>query len=379
MTRGAAIAGAVLLAAAAAWTGAAGAAPPPGVGAPPPRASAPAQRPGAGAPAGDDGLANLWRDLADAIDRAVAERTRRPPVPVAVTWRERKVGSIDLGAPLLALAAADLDADGRAELVALTDRELVVLALPGKGVVARGRAPLGGEPPAIRPRDPVGQLVVDRRGGEVVLWARSSEVADAVGMVWREGGLQVIGRQAGFPLCPGGAAELVPGRNYFDGTTAAWQAGAPPGAPLELPATFFSAGCRSAVDPAGRPLSLSAVVDVDRVLQVRCRGEAGGACGPGPAQDRVYQGVGVAFELADIDSDGHPEVVTTRGGAPGDLDRVTVWSLKGGSVVKAFARDFHAGVAGVAAADVDGDRDLDLVVAVRFAGSTNVSFWTLNA
>ena len=340
------------------------------------------------------GLEGLWHDINRAIDRAVADRARRPPVPVKVTWRERRLASLDLGAPLLALDAADLDGDGRAELVALTSQELLVLtaataasaagaasAASAPAVTLRARAPLGGDPAPIRPRDPVGSLVVERGGAEPVLWARSSERAEAAGLAWRAGALHPVGHRPGFPLCAGVTAALVPGRNYFDGgtvTRTAEAAASPAAAPLEPPAQLFTAACRDAVDPAGAPLSLSGLVTTDRVLQVRCRTATGGACAPGPAGDRDYPGAGVAFELADIDSDGHPEVLVTRGGAPGDRDRVTVHARRGEAIEKVFAKDFHAGIVGLIAADIDGDRDRDVVVAVRFAGSTHVSFWTLN-
>jgi hypothetical protein len=38
-----------------------------------------------------DGLGGLWSAVRKAVELAVAERSRRPPVPVAVTWRERRI------------------------------------------------------------------------------------------------------------------------------------------------------------------------------------------------------------------------------------------------------------------------------------------------
>src|SRR5687767_4228866 len=122
----------------------------------PAEASAPAER----------GLPQLWRELRVALDDAIAERAPRPPVPVAVNWRERRLASIDLGAPLLSVVAADLDRDGRAEVAALTTREIVVLSVRGKTLVEKGRAALGGELAAVRPRDPVGAMTVETAPGE---------------------------------------------------------------------------------------------------------------------------------------------------------------------------------------------------------------------
>lgn len=319
-------------------------------------------------PAHADALA-VWRRVQAAVERAVVERAPRPPVPVKVTWRERRIGALDLGAALLAMAVADVDRDGRAELVALTTHEVIVLAVGASGLRQVGRAGVGGAPAAQRPRDPVGALVIEAGATETVVWARSSEAADAVRLAWRgKGGLVEIGRAAAYPLCRDLSADLVKGRNYFGAAQAVWAPGA---MPMELPAEFFGAVCRDdLVDAAGRPLAVAAVVGVDRALRVVCRGAAGACDGI----ERQVDGAGVATAIADVDNDGHPEVLSTRGGAPGDRDRVTVLGRDG----KVFARDFQAGVVGLAAGDVDGDGDRDVVAAVRFAGSTQASFWTLN-
>jgi hypothetical protein len=324
----------------------------------------------------DDGIAKLWREVWQAIELAVSERGRRPPVPVAVTWRDRRIASIDLGAPLLALAAVDLDRDRRAELAALTTRELVVLAPAGKGMRELGRIVLPGDPAVVRPRDPVGTLVADERGPQVELLVRSSELADGVALTWQGGALREVRRLAGFPLCPGGQGDLVPGRNTFDGATVRWDEKAP--VRFDAPASFFSALCRPELsDPAGRSLAVAAVVDSERVAHMSCR-SLEGECPAGPAQGGDYTGVGVALEVADIDNDGSPEVLTSRGGAPGDRDRVSVYSRQGERVSRVYSKEFHAGVVGLVAGDVDGDGDRDVVVAVRFFGSRHVSFWTLN-
>jgi hypothetical protein len=326
-------------------------------------------------PADAPGLARWWREVVQAVEVAVGERSRRPPVPVAVTWRERRIASIDLGAPLLALTAVDMERDGRAELAALTTDAVVLLAPAGTAMREIARLALPGDPAAIRPRDPVGALAVDGRQPRVELLARSSELADGVALTWRDGALREERRVAGFPLCAGMQAELVPGRNYFDGSKVRWEEHAP--ARFEPPAAFFAAACRTDLaDPGGHLLSVTAAIDTERVAHVACRAEQG-ECPEGPAQGD-YAGVGVALEIADIDNDGVPELLTTRGGAPGDRDRISVYARQAGRILRVFSKEFHAGVVGLAAGDLDGDGDRDVVVAVRFVGSRHVSFWTLN-
>jgi len=336
----------------------------------------PAGEPPAGEPPAGSGLARLWLDVQRAVQTAVAERSRRPPVPVQVTWRERRLASIDLGAPLLALAAVDLDRDGRSELAALTTDSVVLIASAGKTVRELARVALPGDPAVIRPRDPVGALAVDARGASVELLVRSSELAEGVALTWHSGALREERRLPGFPLCAGMQAELAPGRNYFESATVRWEERAP--TRFEPPAAFLAAQCRAdLIDPAGHPMTVTAVIDTDRIAHLACRA-AQGECPVGPTQGGDYAGVGWALEVADVDNDGSPELLTTRGGAPGDRDRVSVYSRQGGRVARVFTKEFHAGVVGLVAGDLDGDGDRDVVVAVRFVGSRHVSFWTLN-
>src|SRR5262245_27863622 len=84
---------------------------------------------GAVAAASDDYLAELAAVVRARLDAIVAGREPKPvpPVPIAIRWRTVRLGSVELGAPLVALAGADLDGDGIGELYAVTEREVVVL------------------------------------------------------------------------------------------------------------------------------------------------------------------------------------------------------------------------------------------------------------
>jgi hypothetical protein len=324
-------------------------------------------------------LSQMWERVRAELERASAERepALEPPRPVTVRWRPRRLASIDLGAAPLALAAADLDGDGRAELVALTAHEVVVLAPQGRaGIGVLGRAALPEEPASLRPRDAVGTLVVvDEEDGAVVL-ARTSLQAEGAAYALRDGEVVTVRTAPSFPLCAGASAELSPGRNYFDAATAV-------GHVLALPPAFYAAVCRRRmVDPAGRRLEASAVLDLDDALSVqtvvRCprRDEA---CRAREPETWTIPEVGAAFELADVDGDGAPEAIVTAASAPGMSDRVTVYALRDGGEAEELARrTFSGGVIGVVAADLEGDATLKVVVAVRLLGSHRIDLWTLN-
>jgi hypothetical protein len=392
-----------LLAAVACLTAAPGAAQP----------AAPAQTPGrvsdrASGAAQRQRLATLWDRIGALLGEASAARAavRVPPRPVQVRWQARRLASIPLDAPLLALAAADLDGDGRDELAALTARELVILTHDGQAFAVHGRTLLPAEPATMRPRAPVGTLVVhDSDGdGRDEVAARSSEQARGVILALaRNAGpgaaLEERGRVAGFPLCADVLGHLEPGRNVFDGLMpAAPAAPAAPPAPAPavprasggaaadagvlpaLPARFWSARCRVAlVDPVGRPLAAAGVVARDGTLlltsRVRCA-PAEPDCPP-PAEAR-HAGAGTAFEIADIDRDGQAEIAVTRAAAPGDPDEVEVLTWAGDELRSRFRRSFTGGVVGLAAGDFQGRGAPTLIGAVRLLGSYRVDLWTFN-
>ncbi len=312
------------------------------------------------------------------LDAAVAARppVRRPPVPVKVGWQVRRLGAVDASAPLLALAVADADADGKADLIALTGRELLRLPITGGMMIAQ-RTPLPAGPPPLRPRDPVGTLVagVGSRGA-LVLSARSSELAEGFVLAAQGGQLVEAGRTADFPLCTGGGAQLAPGRNYFVPGATMW----PGGAPAELAVgNFHTVACgRGLVDPQGWPLAVVAIAGTDGRLLVR----VARSCGREPGCDATPEllaipGTGTAVAVADVDRDGYPEVIAAGPGAPGDPDQVTVYTLRGGAAKKVVQRPFTGGVVALAAGDADGDGADEVFAASRLLGSNQVTLWAI--
>ncbi len=310
----------------------------------------------------DSFLHDLVHDVRARIAAAIAAHPPKlvPPTPVALRYKLVRLGSVDLGAPLVALAGADLDGDGTGELYAVTSREVVAIALRGKKLVELGRVAFAGEPALPMPRDVVGTATVDGRElvASVSSWATSLRVS------WQGTTLAAAPGAAGFVLCPGEVAQLAPGRNYFgDDKTG-----------------YYVVRCRGGlVEPDGRPdraraqLSLTSklAITVERCAApgVRCRA----------ATRYEYGCVGFAFDIADVNRDGTPEVIYSGAGAPGDPDVLRVVTLgdddkKQAKLKKAFTA---GGVAGIAVADLAGDGVGDVVAAVRLVGATRVDLWRL--
>ena len=304
------------------------------------------------------------------LEAASAARVppRRPPTPIAVKWKAKKLGAVDLGAPLVAMTSGDLDGDGRAEVVAVTEREVIVLAPQGRRALAAvARAPLPDEAPAIEPRQPVAAAVVvpAARGGE--LRVRASTAARGARYALDGGELRETGAQAGYPLCADREAELVRGKNLFD----------------DAAGPLWGAACgRGLVDKEGRALRVDAGLAAGGALAVTVAAR----CAPDEtdcpaARTIAIDGVGVAFVIADVDRDGRPEVITSAASPPGDQDRVTVRTLPAAGTKLGkpiFTRKFSGGIGGLVADDVDGDGDVEVIAAVRLPGAERVDLWLLD-
>lgn len=308
----------------------------------------------------DDGyLARLAGAVRTELDAAAAAHIARPvvPVPVALKWKPQKLGSLDLGAPIVAVAAADLDGDGKAEIYLVTSREVIAVGLAGK-LRELGRVAFTGEPAVPASRDVVGTAVVDGTAvvAGVSAWAKELRVE------WH--GKALTGRHGagGFPVC-GDRLQLAVGRNHF----------------REGGAALFGARCRDDLtDPAGAPLHVRGELSVAGTLEVTVARCAAGGSDCHPAGSYQIRDVGVAFEIADVDRDGVPDVVVSSASAPGDADSVRVIPLGAPAGKPTFKKLFKGGVAGIAVADGDGDGVPEVIAVVRLAGATRVDIWRLD-
>jgi hypothetical protein len=169
---------------------------------------------------------------------------------------------------------------------------------------------------------------------------------------WQNGILRGDPGDVGFELCAGERAQLAPGRNYFgEGATA-----------------YFGVRCADLVDAHGAPLHVRAQLSTAGKLDI-VAGET----------HREVTGVGGAFEIADIDRDGAPELVSTSSRAPGDPDYLEVRGAFSEERKPRFRKPFTAsGVAAIAVGDLDGDGAPDVIAAVRLIGATKVDLWRMN-
>lgn len=316
----------------------------------------------AGAPSAraDSYAAKIARIVRTRLDELALAKAPRlvPPTPVTIKWKAVRLGSLDLGAPLVATTGADLDGDGKSELYAVTTRDVLAIGMRGTRPVELGRVAFSGERATPMPRDPIGTATVE--GGELVAavstWARELRIG------WTGKALAGAPGAPGFLACAGERIAAVPGRNYF----------------LVGKTPAFGVRCATLVDREGYPLRVRAQLAVSGKLAVdvqRCAVD-GGSCQP--AGSHEYKDVGVAFELADVDRDGTPEVIISGAGAPGDPDAVKVLSLGSDDKRGLHRKAFNGGVAGIVALDADGDGVTEVIALVRFAGATRVDLWRLD-
>jgi hypothetical protein len=280
-----------------------------------------------------------------------------PPVPIAVTWKpQRLTPSLELGAPLVAMTAGDLDGDGKVELYAVTSREVIALAVTSdRHVTELARVAFTGEAAVPAPRDAVGTAVIDGHA----LYASSSAFVRGIVVTWR--GKRLVGDpgEPGATLCPGERAQLVFGRNYFGDDKAG----------------YYAVRCRDVPDASGHLVRVRAVVGLSGKLDVTLASCTGATCEH--AGDYSVAHAGTAFDIADLDRDGTPEVVVAGAAAPGDPDDVRVFSIGDDERKPKWKKAFTAGgVAALAVAELDGAPAI--IAAVRLVGATRIDLWRLD-
>jgi hypothetical protein len=298
----------------------------------------------------DDFLARLITSSRAEAAKLAAARVPKlvPPVPVKVAWKPVRLGSLDLGGQLVTVESGDLDGDGKGEIYAVTQREVLAIGLDKKAKIL-ARTAYTGEPSSRLPRDLFGTAVIENN----TLVAKCSGWASELRASWS--GKSFVGTvadaSAGNLVCKGERLQPVAGRNHFG----------------DVATPIYDVRCRTdLVDPEGKPISARATLGATKMVVI--------------ANAKTYElrDYGVAFALGDVDRDGKPEIVVTGASAPGDPDAVKVITLGGDEKKGLFRKSFQGGVAGVAIVDGDGDGITEVIAVVRLVGSPRVDIWRLD-
>lgn len=289
----------------------------------------------------------------------------------------------------LALGAGDLDGDGRAELVLLTSRAVVVLRYKSSGFTQLCSAELSGALATVRPRRALGTLIVHDLDGDkrAEVLARSSDFEEGQELAFDGKELNPRRQFQGYPLLlenVGGARGWLvagassPGQDLLSASLLRRlplerpRAGAsrPPEEPREAEwqqgqATSLYA-LRGARVPGPRARSYVASIDSTGQLSLFAEGSRTALLN--------LARVGVAADLCDLDDDGKLEVITTGADGPDGEDQINVQRLvqpaSGGPQLRSLWRSPPLGgqVTALAHGDLDGTGKLKLVAAVRQRG-----------
>ncbi|MFT3693032.1 MAG: hypothetical protein QM831_07815 [Kofleriaceae bacterium] len=284
---------------------------------------------------GASARAGVLHDLVDDVKAKLAQlQAPVAPQPVSVKWKpQRMTPAIELGAPLVAMTAADLDGDGKAELYAVTTTEVIAFGVTDHHVKELGRVAFGGEKVMPMSRDPIGAAVSD---GSVVV-ASSSQYQRSLKVHWDKKKLVGDIGEVGVVVCPGEKVSAVAGRNFYGDDKNGFYG------------VRCGAGARAVLKLTGR-------------LEV-------GAYAIAKA--------GHAFDVGDLDRDGKAEVVFASANAPGDPDEIKAVTVGDDEKKTKWKKGFSAGgVAAIAIGDFDGAPAV--IAAVRLVGATRIDLWRMN-
>ena len=245
-----------------------------------------------------------------------------------------------LETPLAALAAGDLDGDGRDEVAALTAQEVVVFGADGR-VLARRE--LEGTAATATTREPFGALAVLAGPPRLAAWSTRYARGEVLVLDKAKGTLRPTGTLEAAPLGTSERGAFVPGQTVF-----APEVKLADGRSHTVPAPFGAASFAAS-----------------RMVFVHADGTASLYARPSSAPARL-SGLGVGSALGDLDGDGTPELLTTSPQLQPSPDVLRVLSLAPEAPMAhepLWQGALPAGRAlNVVTADLDGDKRREVIV-----------------
>jgi hypothetical protein len=255
--------------------------------------------------------------------------------------------------PLAALAAGDLDGDGRDEVAALTERDVSVFAADGRLLARRELDTLPFA--SATTREPFGALAVLPGPPRLAAWSTHHAHGEVLALDRARGALRPLGTLDAAPLGPTERGAFIPGQTAF-----APEVRLADGRPLTVPAPFTTA---SLAPP--------------RMLFVHPDGAASLYPRASAAPARL-SGLGAGSALGDVDGDGVPEVLTTSPQLQPSPDVLRVFSSTGDDPTAHEPLWQGALPAGralyVVTADLDGDKRREVVVGLTRPDGTGELF-----
>ncbi|HEY0093012.1 MAG TPA: VCBS repeat-containing protein [Archangium sp.] len=292
---------------------------------------------------------------AAALALAAVEPPRTPPPATEEPRPLHLLGAVlaRLPSPPAALAAGDLDGDGKDEVAVLTAHAVHVFAADGSLVAERSLDVL---PPSSAPtREPFGALAILSGPPRLAAW--STRFAHGEVLTLENGALRGVSRLEAVPLGPEARGAFVPGQTAF------------------APEVRLGNGEQRLAGVTARFTTFSAANS--RLLLVHPEGSASFFARPGVAPVPL-SGLGAGSALGDLDGDGTPELLTTSPELQPSPDVLRVFKTNGGEATvhePLWQGPLPSGRAlSVVTANLDGDKRREVVVGLTKPDGTGELF-----